>query len=67
MEFQDFMKLVVKFTGQTSNMTIRDIINKAFQSALFPCSLTSIMLHMTDLVHKTPEVQAAAGRRKRDD
>lgn len=65
MEFQDFMKLVVNLTAETSKVAIRDIVNKSFQSALSPFCLTRIMLHMTDLVQKMPEVPAAAGRRTR--
>lgn len=65
MEFQDIMKLPVKLTTQTSNVPSRDITNKAFQSAISNLSLTRIMLHMTDLVQKMPEVLPAVGRRTR--
>lgn len=40
-----------------SNVTIRDIVYKSFPSALSPFSFTRIILNMTDLVHKVPEVQ----------
>lgn len=67
MEFQDFTRFVPKLKAQTSNVAIRDIIIKSFQSAVSQFSLTRIMLRMTDLVQKMPAVQPAAGRRTRDD
>lgn len=44
-------------SADDSNVTIRDIVYKSFPSALSPFSFTRIILNMTDLVHKVPEVQ----------